>query len=275
MNRRILTVLTGLLGAVSLLGLLAADQPAPPRRPGATWTNSIGMKFAWIPACPEGFVMGSPENEPERMADETQHRVRLSRDFLLGVHEVTQAQWKAVMGENPSYFEGDGNLPVDTVSWQDAVGFCLALGKKEGRKYRLPTEAEWEYACRAGTATPFHTGRTISTDQVNYDGQAIYGEGREGIARKRTTVVGSFRPNAWGLYDMHGNLWEWCADWYGAYPDGEVTDPTGPTRGTARVMRGGSWANDPSMCRSAFRRRYAPERKAEHFGFRVALDWPP
>ena len=193
--------------------------------------------------------MGSPANEPERSDDETQHRVTLTKGFYLGVHQVTQAQWQAVMGNNPSHFKGDSNLPVENVSWDDCVAFCEALGKKDGKTYRLPTEAEWEYACRAGTTTPFHFGDTISVNQANYDGNYTYGNGKKGVYRQKTTPVGSFPANAWGLFDMHGNVWEWCADWYGPYPEEELKDPQGfdwrrrpcaawrflvrPTRGTA------------------------------------------
>ena len=178
-------------------------QPVGPFR-----TNAVDMRFAWIP--PGTFLMGSPANEPEREgyagADETQHGVTLTKGFHLGIHQVTQAQWQAVMGANPSDFEGDGNLPVENVSWDDCEAFCQALGKKDGKTYRLPTEAEWEYACRAATTTPFHFGGTISTDQSNYDGNYTYGGGKKGVYRQKTTPAGSFPANAWGLFDMHGNV---------------------------------------------------------------------
>jgi formylglycine-generating enzyme len=266
--------LTGLLGSLALLALLGAGEGAPEPEAGRTWTNSIGMKFAYIPPCPEGFVMGSPEDESAHIPDEVQHRVRLSRGLFLGIYEVTQGQWKAVMRENSGYLEGDENLPVDGVSWEDAVKFCRLLSQKEGRIYRLPTEAEWEYGCRAGTTTPFHTGQTISSDQANFDGESSDGDQPKGIHRKKRMAVGSFPPNAWGLHDMHGNLWEWCSDWYGPYSGQDVTDPAGPAEGSARVLRGGSWSNDRSLLRSAFRRRYAPQRRDGYSGFRVALDAP-
>src|SRR5262249_47079270 len=148
--------------------------------------------------------------------DETLHRVTLTQGFHLGVHQVTQAQWQAIMGNNPSNFTGN-DRPVEMVSWNDCVDFCKRLGEKTGMWFRLPTEAEWEYACRAGTTTPFHFGETISTDQANYDGNYTYGNGTRGVYRKRTKPAGSFPANAWGLHEMHGNVWEWCQDGYELY----------------------------------------------------------
>jgi len=234
-------------------------------------SNSIGMKFALIQ--PGEFLMGSPANEADRDTDETQHRVRLTKPFFMGTTEVTQGQWRAVMGNAPSHFKGD-DLPVENVSWDEAVEFCRKLSAKEGKRYRLPTEAEWEYACRAGTTTPFHTGDTISTDQANYNGNYTYGSGRKGAYRETTTRVGSFAANAWGLYDMHGNVWEWCADWKGDYPAGESIDPKGPNEATGRVLRGGSWYNRPQGCRSAYRYFFAPGYRYYGIGFRVSLDSP-
>ncbi len=256
----------------------AAHRRVPPTTPMVlastavaprTFTNSIGMKLIEIK--PGEFTMGSPETEKDREDDETQHKVKITKPFMLGVHEVTQKQWQAVMGNNPSYFKGD-DLPVETVSWDDATEFCRKLSEKEGKKYRLPMEAEWEYACRAGTTTPFHTGRTIGTAQANYDGTSTYGSGVVGVYRQKTTPVGSFPPNAWGLHDMHGNVWEWCGDWYGPYPAGDVTDPTGPTNGDGlRVLRGGAWGSNPGFCRSAFRGWGGPGCRYDGGGFRVAV----
>ena len=245
------------------------EETARQRRPGDLFTNSLGMKFAWIP--PGTFLMGSPPNEAERGGDETRHKVTLTKGFYLGVHQVTQAQWQAVMGANPSHFNGESNLPVENVSWYDAVAFCEALGKKDGKTYRLPTEAEWEYACRAGTKTAFHFGKTISTDQANYDGTYTYRKGKEGLDRQKSTPVGSFPPNAWGLYDMHGNVWEWCADWYGPYPKGVLKDPQGFVSGDARVLRGGGWVYQPRDCRSASRDGSAPGYRGDNLGCRVVL----
>jgi uncharacterized protein (TIGR02996 family) len=218
---------------------------------GPFWTNSLGMKFAWVPS--GTFLMGSPTNEEERSDDETQQTVTLTKGFFMGIHLVTQEQWQAVMGNNPSHFKGEKNLPVEQVSWDDCQEFIKKLREKDKdkRAYRLATEAEWEYACRAGTTTPFHFGETISTAEANYDGNYRYGSGKKRKYRQKTTPVGTFPANAWGLHDMHGNLWEWCQDWYGDYPNNDVTDPQGPTSGQWRVLRGGSWNYDPQLCRSA------------------------
>ena len=216
--------------------------------------------------------MGSPPSEEGHKEDERQHRVTLTRGFYLGTYAVTQAQWKAVMGgNNPSRFPGD-DLPVENVSWKDAKAFCDNLSAKECRRYELPTEAEWEYACRAGTPTPFHFGDTLSTDWANHDGAFTDGQGQKRAYRQKTTPVGAFNvPNAWGLHDLHGNVWEWCADWYADYPDGDSTDPKGPEKGEARVLRGGSWYNYPQRCRSAARNGRAPGYRRAYSGFRVCL----
>jgi formylglycine-generating enzyme required for sulfatase activity len=183
--------------------------------------------------------------------------------------EVTQAQWRAVMGTDPSSFKGD-NLPVEQVSWDDAVEFCRKLSSSSGLTVSLPTEAQWEYACRAGTTTPFHFGSTITPDQVNYDGEYPYGNAAEGVYREKTTQVGSFPANAWGLRDTHGNVWEWCADWYASSLPGG-TDPTGPSSGSHRVVRGGSWYSHAQHCRAAFRLNGDPTAGRYTFGFRPVL----
>jgi formylglycine-generating enzyme required for sulfatase activity len=232
------------------------------------------------------FTMGSPSSERERYDNEgPQHRVTLS-SFYMGKYEVTQKEWQALMGTNPSYFKGD-NLPVEYVSWYDAVNYCNARSKKEGltpaytvsgtnvtwnRKangYRLPTEAEWEYACRAGTTGPFNTGNNITTSQANYDGNYPYNGNAKGQYRGKTTAVGSFPPNAWGLYDMHGNVWEWCWDWYGSYSSGARTDPTGASSGSYRVYRGGCWCTYGLLLRSAYRSYYNPDDRGSILGFRL------
>jgi len=217
----------------------------------------VRMDFVWIPA--GTFRMGSPASE---------HEVRITKGFWMGKYEVTQEQWQGVMGSNPSRFTGNGRLPVERVSWNDVQGF---IGKLRGPGYRLPTEAEWEYACRAGTTTPFNTGNCLSTSQANYNGNYPYSGCSRGEYRQKTTQVGSFAANAWGLYDMHGNVWEWCSDWYGEnyYASSPRDDPRGPSSGTARVLRGGSWSHFAQSCRSAYRYRYTPDARRYSYGFRL------
>ena len=246
-----------------------AHPPKQERKPGEIITNSLGMKFAWIP--PGTFLMGSPTGEANRSDDETQHKVTLSKGYYMGVHLVTQEQWQTVMGNTPSYFKGEKNLPVEQVSWEDCQEFIKKLRDKDKKAYRLPTEAEWEYACRAGTKTPFWVGKTISTDQANYDGNHIYGNGKKGVYRQKTTPVGSFPANAWGLHDTHGNLYEWCQEWLGDYPQSDVVDPQGPDAGQYRVLRGGSWLNNPRYCRSAFRYWDVPGDRSGVIGCRVCF----
>jgi formylglycine-generating enzyme required for sulfatase activity len=223
------------------------------------------------------FMMGSPETEEGRWGNETAHRVSVSRNFYLGVYPVTQEQYQAVMGNNPSEFQGKSDSPkrpVENVSWEEAQEFCRKLSLKTGRKARLPTEAEWEYACRAGTTTPFSFGATISTEQANYEGDSTYGKSKKGIYREETTVVGSFSPNAWGLYDMHGNVWEWCEDWYdsGYYKSSPAIDPVNREKAGGRVCRGGSWYRIPQGCRSASRGGGEPDNRGADLGFRIAVD---
>lgn len=202
--------------------------------------------------------MGSPENEAERNDHEIQHQVTLS-SFFMGKYPVTQAQWEVIMGKNPSHFKGK-NRSVEYVSWEDAVEFCEKLSRETDKTYRLPTESEWEYACRAGTNTLFYFGETITSDLVNYKRN-----------RRERTDVGSFPPNGFGLYDMHGNIWEWCQDWFGAYPTGLLTDPTGSGTGSYRFLRGGSWNLSAGYCRSASRNNFLPGYRGDVLGFRLAL----
>jgi len=233
--------------------------------------GGVKLELVLIPA--GEFLMGSPGTEDERDGDEgPQHRVRITNPFYIGKHEITQEQWERVMGSNPSHFKGAEN-PVEQVSWSDCQEFAKKLSAKfDGLTFALPTEAEWEYACRAGTGTPFHTGETIATDQANYGGNYTYGGGRKGVWRKKTAPVGSFRPNAFGLFDVHGNVWEWCQDWYADnYPAGAQTDPTGPARGEYRVLRGGSWFSRPRFCRSATRRGVGPSNRRDSRGCRLVL----
>ena len=237
--------------------------------------TSIGMEFVRIPA--GSFMMGSPPDERGRQADEgPQHRVTISKPFYMQTTEVTQGQWQTVMGSNPSKFKQCGaNCPVENVSWNDAWEFIRRLNQREGaNKYRLPSGAEWEYACRAGTSTPFYFGETISTDQANYDGNLVYPQGRKGVYREKTVPVKGFPPNAWGLYDMHGNVWEWVNDWYGEkyYASSPAIDPQGPSSGTKRVLRGGSWRYPPWQLRSADSGWGDPAERDTYVGFRVARD---
>ena len=245
--------------------------------------------MVWIPC--GAFTMGSADSEPGRWNDEgPQTRVTFSRGFWVGKYEVTQAEYLTVVGSNPSFFKGgfygtDLNRPVEQVSWSDAVAYCAALTTRErsagrlpaGYAYRLPREAEWEYACRAGTTTPFHNGPELRSGMANFQGYYEYLVGDpnhynpSGISLGRTTTVGSYAPNAWGLHDMLGNVREWCQDWYGNYPGGSVTDPPGPAGGGRRVVRGGSWGDMAGDCRSARREADdAPDRHSEG-GFRVVL----
>ncbi len=226
----------------------------PPKAPQAF----DGIEFVQIPA--GSFTMGSPENEAGRGAGEAQRRVTLSQGFWLGKYEVTQAQWTRVMGSNPSDFEGD-NRPVDFVSWDAAQQFISKLNKTASGPYRLPTEAEWEYACRAGSTWAFAYG--------NRDGPLNNYSWYSANSGRNTHAVGRKKPNAWGLYDMHGNVWEWCQDWYGDYPVGDATDPAGPSSGQLRVLRGGSWAVSAINCRAAYRPRNTPGYRYISAGFRV------
>jgi uncharacterized protein (TIGR02996 family) len=243
-------------------------QGAPPV--GPFWTNAAGIRFAWVPA--GTFLMGSPEGEEGRGEEEWQHRVTLSRGYYLSAHPVTQWQWQAVMGSNPSRFPGD-DLPVDNVSREACLHFCERLREIDDRPYRLPSEAEWEFACRAGTTGPFSFGPSISTEQANFAGYQVYGQGAEGEFRRQTTPVGRFPGNAFGLYDMHGNVWEWCADLFGPYSHGDVRDPRGAILSTSRVARGGSWLDGPRFCRSACRGRRTAGYRLDSHGCRVCLSW--
>jgi len=226
-------------------------------------TNSIGMKFVVIP--PGEFMKGSPEDEPGRGDNETLHKVTLTQPFQMGMHEVTQEQYQKVMGTNLRTVRNSQN-PVSQVSWNDAVEFCRKLSdqpeeKAAGYVYRLPTEAEWEYACRAGTTTRYSFG-----DSESELGGYAWHDKNSG---NTTHPVGGKKPNAWGLYDIHGNVWEWCQDWGGDYPSGEVTDPAGPSLSSQRINRGGAYYVTPEATRSAYRRYSTPGHRAIHMGFRV------
>ena len=239
--------------------------------------RGVVQRFRWI--APGSFWMGSPESEPRRFNDELQHQVTLTRGFWLADTACTQALWVAIMGSNPSRFQSEsGNEhPVENVSWDDVKTFLGRLNEVvAGLGARLPTEAEWEYACRACTTrtketTPFSVGSQITPEQVNYDCNFPYAGGRKGMYREKTVPVKSLPPNAWGLYEMHGNVYEWCEDRFGEYLIEAVTDPTGPSSGAHRVIRGGSWFDNGRFVRSANRSWRVPAFRSTDVGFRVAL----
>ena len=230
--------------------------------------KGVKQFFRWIE--PGTFMMGSTTNEPERYDDESQHTVTISRGFWLADCTVNQALWHAAMVTNPSGFSGN-DRPVEQISWSDAQTFIDTLnGLKPELKLCLPTEAQWEYACRAGTTTPFSFGDQIDSSQVNFDGNYPYNNGKKCEYREQTVAVKSLPPNPWGLYEMHGNVYEWCQDWHGEYPSESVTDPQGPDTGDYRVLRGGSWYFLGRLCRSAIRLNFAPGLAYGNFGFRLA-----
>jgi formylglycine-generating enzyme required for sulfatase activity len=291
-----------------LLAILPSASGEDKQDKDKTITNSIGMKLTPIPA--GKFQMGSPAAEAERDEIELRHEVEISKPFHVGVYEVTQGQWKAVMGNNPSHFRKNGggkdsvkqfeekdldDFPVERVSHDDVRNFLAKLNakaeeKKAGRTYRLPTEAEWEYCCRAGTDTPFHYGKSLSGKEADFNGNFPYGGAEKGDYLRRTSKVGSYKPNKWGLYDMHGNVQEWCADFYDPdyYKNSPKKDPTGPEKGVVptgyknrntpgvgqwyRVIRGGSWLDEARGCRSAYRFRAMPNEPYHLIGFRVVCE---
>lgn len=302
-----------LIAAAMLFSLAACgSEPSEPEDTGAgaEFNTPITSEPSEAPEpieVPEDFVlisggtfdMGSPDDEPWRSDDETQHTVTVS-DFYMSAYEVTQQEYASVMGENPSNFSGD-TLPVENISWLDAVAYCNARSEQEGltpvytidggsvswdrsaNGYRLPTEAEWEYACRAGTATAFNTETSISAEESNYWGDYPYMiednyfdqgnlETRPGVYRQTTVEVNSFAPNAWGLYNMHGNVGEWVWDYYGAYTTEAQTDPTGPETGTRRVYRGGGWNDFAKNLRSAYRAALPQENSNYNIGLRLVLN---
>jgi len=250
------------------------------------------------------FIMGSPHSEPERRDNESPQHQAMVSSFYMSKYTVTQKEYQTIMRTNPSDFKGD-DLPVEQVSWYDAVTYCNARSLVEGLKipyaidqdrtdpdntgdsdplkwvvtwdksadgYRLPTETEWEYACRAGTTTPFYMGSNITTDDANYDGDLPYNGNAKGLYRETTMPVGSFMENAFGLYDMHGNVYEWCWDWAGDYPSDAQIDPAGSVSGSHRILRGGSWGSSALILRSAFRNYANPSHKTHYFGFRLVLN---
>ena len=269
--------------ASELLHILEADRTIPgtktlgaldpgaflkpePKEPKKRITNFIGMEFVYIPA--GTFMMGSPESDDKAYDDEEpQHQVTLAKGYYLQTTQVTQGQWQAVMGDNPSNFKKGDTYPVETVSWDDCQAFIKKLNQKEGvQLYRLPSEAEWEYACRAGSTTKYCFGD--NEDGLNE--YAWYYDNSDG----KTHPVRQKKPNGWGLYDMHGNVDEWCQDYFGDYPSGAVTDPMGPSSGSYRVLRGGSWNDDAGLCRSANRYYLSPGYRYNFLGLRVLRSYP-
>ena len=231
------------------------------------------------------FKMGARKEEKNSFDNERPQHQGNVQEFWMGKFAVTQLQWKKIaslsqvnieLSPDPSYFKGD-RFPVEQVSWTEAKEFCdrlSYLSPKTGKTYDLPTEAQWEYACRAGMTTPFHFGETITTDLANFNGNRIYGKASKGEYRKKTSEVGSFTPNAFGLYDMHGNVWEWCLDpWHGNYDGapthGDVWDASNNFGSDSRLIRGGSWGNNPHYCRSAFRSYGDPANRGSSIGFRI------
>jgi formylglycine-generating enzyme required for sulfatase activity len=231
--------------------------------------RSVVQRLRWIP--PGKFLMGSPDTEPERFENEVLHEVELTRGYWLADTACTQELYEAVRGCNPSIFKGK-ELPVEMVTWYDSMGFLTTLNYMVSNlNADLPTEARWEYACRAGTSTPFSFGNNISTDKANYNGNWPYNNGTKGIYREETIEVKDLGPNQWGLYQMHGNVGEWCKDWYGDYPNGPIKDPLGPNRGMCRVLRGGSWFSFARYCRSDYRCYSDPVYRDYGSGFRFVV----
>lgn len=308
MKRWLSLLLAGIL-SISLAACGSSPQPQPSEQPeeSSRYDSTSSTEQVQSVDAPEGFIlitggsfqMGSPDTEAWRSADETQHEVTVS-DFYISPYEVTQQEYEAVMGKNPSHFSGD-NLPVENISWLDAVAYCNARSEQEGLTpaytvdgssvswdrsadgYRLPTEAEWEYACRAGTETPFNTQTSISAEEANYWGHYPYmiednyfNQGnldtKPGVYRQTTVEVNSFSPNTWGLYNMHGNVGEWVWDYYGDYSTEAQTDPTGTETGTRRVYRGGGWNDFAKNLRSAYRAALPQENGNYNLGLRLVCN---
>jgi sulfatase modifying factor 1 len=298
------TVVSRALAQTPSWAKVSPKQTAAAKKLGVptAFENSVGMRFVLIP--PGTFMMGSKEpaaevadrcNMPNAQSgwfvdEHPRHKVALTTAFYMSIHEVTQGSYEAVTSPDPKKknnkkktpvdypdgFKGD-NLPVVKVSSNHIKEFLKILGKKEaeeGREYFLPTEAQWEYACRAGTETPFSFGVTVSTNQANYHGGYTYGDGKKGQNREKPVPVGSLPPNAWGLYEMHGNVSEWCTDGYGPYSSAANTDPTGPEKAKQQVLRGGSWRSYPGACRSSFRMAGEQRSASLNVGLRVCCGLP-
>lgn len=306
MNKKVIALLVAILIVAVIAGIIFVvyrqeESETQNNNLGGTTTNdgnvSVDIADELVLINGGTFQMGSPESEMQRETDETQHEVTVS-DFYIGRYEVTQEQYEKVMGDNPSNFSGE-NLPVENVTWYDAIEYCNRLSEQEGltpvytvdgenvswdrsaNGYRLPTEAEWEYAARAGITTPFNTETSISDEEANYYGHYPYGieenyfsqdnlETEPGQYRQTTVEVNSFSPNNWGLYNIHGNVAEWCFDYYGAYDLENTDNPSGPTTGTLRVNRGGGWNDYAKHLRSAYRASTTPNQGMSNIGFRIA-----
>jgi formylglycine-generating enzyme required for sulfatase activity len=283
-----------------------------PVHPGPLWLGAVGLILCLPTMClcdpaklvsslpdldlvlisPRTFLMGSPKTEWGHRPEEQQRQVTLSRSFYLATTEVTQRQWQTVMGSNPSYLYDCPDCPVENVSWYDAIEFCNRLSAMEdllpiytvidtnvnwddtANGYRLPTEAEWEYSCRARTTTPFYTGNCLSASDANFNGYLHPRECPLGLSREQVVDVGSFAPNTWGLFDMHGNVAEWCWDWLNLPTPDPAIDPRGPEHGELKIIRGGNYAKGPHACRSASRMVYDPHQKNPSLGLRLARSSP-
>ena len=247
----------------SIAGLKTGIMPV-----NETFTNDLGMTFVYVTS--GTFMMGSPTDELGHESNERQHQVAITKGYFMQTTEVTQGQWKAVTGKNPSSFKNCGeNCPVECVTWNDVQKFIELLNQKEStNKYRLPTEAEWEYAARAGSSTAFANGN-ISERFCEYDPKLDAMGWYCGNSESTTNPVAQKLSNAWGLYDMHGNVWEWCQDFYDAYPTNSVTDPVGPSSGLTRVIRSGSWGLSALFSRSASRYQWLPDAPYDNLGFRL------
>lgn len=242
------------------------------RAPSTTWTEPVtGLEFVRLPA--GEFEMGSPESEAGHEASELRHRVRLTHALDFGRYEVTQGQWLQVMGTNPSHFSACGpGCPVENVNALEIAEFLVRLHRLTGTSFRLPTEAEWEYACRAGSVSPFSTGANLTSAEANYDGRYPYAESPAGEFVGGPRPVGSYPPNAWGLFDLHGNVWEWCRDDFCPYSASASSDPLGQCGAALRVIRGGSWDFNGDSARCAVRYTHRPQDRGPSLGFRLVRD---
>ena len=274
MKRIVSVVFITLVAFFMSLVLIHAEGEEKPKE--KKFTNSIGMEFVFIP--PGAFMMGSPKDEADRDEGETLHRVTLTRGFNMGVTEVTQEQWAKVMGKNPSWFQDCGkNCPVESITWDDIQAFIQRLNEmEEGARYQLPTEAEWEYASRAGSTKAYSWGDKADCSKMNYGNSGSDSESpchkyvrSHKLKSDSPAPVKKYPPNAWGLYDMHGNVWEWCQDWMGEYLSEPVTNPMGPSKGEYRVGRGGAFFRKAPYCRSAVRYIFTQGYGYDCVGFRL------